>query len=327
VTPVLGAIRTAEVACRLTYGTFLAELAKSRLRIDTGPFLKEHSTSMTTRYGDRQSSTGRNSVLPAFPVIEGYKFLQTIARSSKSEVYVAYSEELRDNVAIKVLRTGPNTDRSEEERFERERTLLTRVKHPAVIDLLDWGHGQDFRYIVTEYFPSGSLELRIRNLMTVSDSVDIFVQVAGALVAVHNAGLCHRDLKPANIMMRPDGRIVLIDFGLAKPLDGGQLTNAGEVRGSPYYISPEQAEGAQVDQRSDLYSLGIIFYEMLTGQRPFRGNSVVAIIQAHRNEPIPVLPDHLSRFQRLIDGLLAKNPAERFPTAAAALNELARMKV
>jgi serine/threonine protein kinase len=282
---------------------------------------------MTTRDGDRRSATGRNSVPTVFPVIEGYKFLQTIARSPKSEVYVAYSEELRQNVAIKVLRTGSHTDRSEEERFERERLLLTRVKHPAVIDLLDWGHGEDFRYIVTEYFPSGSLELRIRNLMTVRDSVDIFVQVAGALVAVHNAGLCHRDLKPANIMMRPDGRIVLIDFGLAKPIDGTQLTNAGEIRGSPYYISPEQAEGAQVDQRSDLYSLGIIFYEMLTGQRPFRGNSVIAIIQAHRNEPIPVLPDHLSQFQRLIDGLLAKNPADRFPTAAAALNELARMKV
>jgi serine/threonine protein kinase len=284
---------------------------------------------MTTRDGDRRSATGRNLVPPNFPVIDGYKFLQTIARSPKSEVYVAYSTELGHNVAIKVLRTGPlsGAESGEEERFERERVMLTRVKHSAIIDVYDWGHGEDFRYIVTEYFPSGSLELRIRNLMTVSDSVDIFVQVTGALVAVHSAGLCHRDLKPANIMMRPDGRIVLIDFGLAKTMDGAQLTNVGEVRGSPYYISPEQAEGAEVDQRSDLYSLGVIFYEMLTGLRPFRGSSVVAIIQAHRNDPIPVLPEPLSRFQRLLDGLLAKNPAERFPSAAAALGELARMKV
>jgi serine/threonine protein kinase len=284
---------------------------------------------MTTRDGDKKSSTGRNIPPPNFPTIEGYKFLQTIARSPRSEVYVAYSIELGHNVAIKVLRTGllSGAEHGEEERFERERVLLTRVKNQAIIDVYDWGHGEDFRYIVTEYFPSGSLELRIRNLMTVRDSIDIFVQVAGVLVAVHNAGLCHRDLKPANIMMRPDGRIVLIDFGLAKTMDGAQLTNVGEVRGSPYYISPEQAEGAQVDQRSDLYSLGIIFYEMLTGQRPFRGNSVVAIIQSHRNDPIPVLPEPLSRFQRLIDGLLAKNPAERFPSAASALNELAKMKV
>ena len=282
-----------------------------------------------TRDVDRRSSTGRNPAPPSFPVIEGYKFLQTIARSPKSEVHVAYSHELGHNVAIKVLRTGPlaGVDTGEEERFERERDLLTKVKHRAIVDIYDWGHTEDFRYIVTEYFASGSLELRIRNLMTVNDSVDIFVQVAGVLVAVHGAELCHRDLKPANIMMRPDGRIVLIDFGLAKRVDGTHLTNVGEVRGSPFYISPEQADGAPVAQRSDLYSLGIIFYEMLTGQRPFRGNSVIAIIQSHRNDPIPMLPEPLSQFQRLIDGLLAKHPQERFPTAAAALNELARMKV
>jgi serine/threonine-protein kinase PpkA len=127
-------------------------------------------------------------------------------------------------------------------------------------------------------------------------------------------------------MMRPDGRIVLIDFGLAKHLDTSH-TNAGEVRGSPYYISPEQAEGASVDQRSDVYSLGIMFYEMLTGQRPFRGTSVIAIIQSHRNDAIPVLPDALARFQRLIDGMLAKEPGERFPTVASAVAELARLKV
>ncbi len=268
--------------------------------------------------------------MPAFPPIPGYRFVQTIARSTKSEVHVAFSTELGHNVAVKILRTGPHSsaEAGEEERFERERELLTRIKHPAIVDVYDWGHGEDYRYIVTEYFPSGSLELRIRNLMTVKDSVDIFLQIAGALVAIHSAGLCHRDLKPANVMMRPDGRIVLIDFGLAKAVHSdSQLTSAGEVRGSPYYISPEQAEGAPVDQRSDLYSLGVIFYEMLTGQRPFRGSSVVAILQSHRNDPIPTLPAELSRFQRLVEGLLAKNPAERFPTISSAVAELARLKV
>jgi len=287
------------------------------------------------RKADHPHSTKRDSAkraaAPVFPVISGYRFLQTIARSPKSEVYVAQSAELGYNVAVKVLRTGPQAtaDAGEEERFAREGDLLTRIRHPAIIDILDWGHGDNFHYIVTEYFASGSLELRIRNLMTVKDSVDIFLQVTGALVAVHSAGLCHRDLKPANIMMRPDGRIVLIDFGLAKQLESSDadLTSVGEVRGSPYYISPEQAEGAPVDQRSDLYSLGVIFYEMLTGTRPFRGNSVVAILQSHRNDPIPILPAELARFQRLIDGLLAKNPHERFPSGVTALGELARMKV
>ena len=279
---------------------------------------------------ERKSTSGVGQRPSSFPRIEGYRFIHTIARSPKSEIHVAHSLELGHDVAVKVLRTGPlaTADAGEEQRFERERELLMRIKHPAIVDVYDWGHGEDFRYIVTEYFPSGSLELRIRNLMTAKDSVDIFVQIAGALVAVHAAGLCHRDLKPANVMMRQDGRIVLIDFGLAKAVDGGtQLTHAGEVRGSPYYISPEQAEGAPVDQRSDLYSLGVMFYEMLTGQRPFRGSSVIAIIQSHRNDPIPTLAPELSRFQRLIDGLLAKDPNERFPSASSALAELARMKV
>lgn len=276
---------------------------------------------------DDRKFTGSRS-RSAFPTIAGYRFLQTIARSPTSEVHVALSEELGHNVAIKVLRTGPlsSLESGEEQRFERERELLMHIKHPAIVDVYDWGHGEDFRYIVTEYFPSGSLELRIRNLMTAKDSVDIFLQIAAALQALHSANLCHRDLKPANVMMRPDGRIVLIDFGLAKHL-GTSHTNAGEVRGSPYYISPEQAEGAAVDQRSDVYSLGIMFYEMLTGQRPFRGGSVIAIIQSHRNDPIPVLPDALKRFQRLIDGMLAKDPNERFPTIASAVAELARLKV
>lgn len=277
-------------------------------------------------HDDKRFPGGRSRA--AFPSIPGYRFLQTIARSPKSEVHVALSEELGHNVAVKVLRTGPlsSLEAGEEERFERERELLMRIKHPAIVDVYDWGHGEDFRYIVTEYFPGGSLELRIRNLMTAKDSVDIFLQIAAALQALHAANMCHRDLKPANVMMRPDGRIVLIDFGLAKHLDTAH-TNAGEVRGSPYYISPEQAEGAEVDQRSDIYSLGIMFYEMLTGQRPFRGPSVIAIIQSHRNDPIPVLPDSLARFQRLIDGMLAKEPNERFPTIASAVAELARLKV
>jgi serine/threonine protein kinase len=278
--------------------------------------------------GDKKSITGRNLQPAAFPVIPGYRFLQTIARSPKSEIHVAHSLELGHNVAIKVLRTGPLTETpaGEEARFQRERDLLMRLKHPSIVDVYDWGNTEDFHYIVTEYFPSGSLELRIRNLMTVKDSVDIFLQISGALVVVHSAGLCHRDLKPANVMMRQDGRIVLIDFGLAKRLDAG-ITSAGEVRGSPYYISPEQAEAAPVDPRSDLYSLGVIFYEMLTGQRPFRGSTIIAIIQSHRNDPIPVLAPELSRFQRMLDALLAKDPRDRFPSAVTAIAELARMKV
>lgn len=276
-----------------------------------------------------KSGTGRHRQPPGFPDIDGYRFLQTVARSPNSEIYVAHSIELDQTVAVKILRTGSDVVAAADEvRFERERELLTRIKHPAVVDVYDWGHADHFRYFVTEYFPGGSLELRIRNLMRVSDSVDIFLQIAGALVAIHGAGLCHRDLKPANVMMRPDGRVVLIDFGLAKSMQSAvALTNAGEVRGSPFYISPEQAEGHEVDQRSDIYSLGVMFYEMLTGERPFRGATVVAILQAHRDAPIPQLPPELARFQHLIDGMLAKQPDDRFGSVRDVLAEMAKMKV
>ncbi len=270
------------------------------------------------------------SVRPDYPVIAGYRFLQTIARSPRSEVYVAYSEELKHNVCIKVQRVGAvdQPDTREAARFQRERDLLMQVKNKAIVDIYDWGEAEGFHYIVTEYFPAGSLELRVRNLMSVSDSVSVFLQMASALGAVHRAGLAHRDLKPANVMMREDGQIVLIDFGLAKPVDGGHhLTMAGEVRGSPYYISPEQAAGDGVDQRSDLYSLGVMFYEMLTGKRPYLGPNVMTIIEAHRDNPIPRLPENLVHFQKVIDGLLAKNPEQRYPSVSAAVSELSRLKI
>ena len=280
---------------------------------------------------NQKTPTGELPRVPrmVFPTIRGYRFIQGIAVSPHAEVHLAYSEELGHNVAVKLVRSNRAVAEgaTEIERFERERELLTRIRHRGVIDIYDWGSTNDFRYIVTEYFPAGSLELRMRNLLTVRDTVDIFVQIAGTLRAVHAAGLCHRDLKPANVMLRADGSIVLIDFGLAKPVeDSGLLTTAGEVRGSPYYVSPEQASGNSVDQRSDLYSLGIILYEMLTGDRPYRGTTVIAILTAHQEEAIPRLPPEYARFQPLIDGLLAKDPNARLANADAALALLSKMK-
>jgi serine/threonine protein kinase len=265
-----------------------------------------------------------------FPVISGYRFLQGIAVSPHAEVHLAFSEELGHNVAIKLVRLGKNSEDADTDadRFEREREMLMRIRHPGIVDIYDWGSGPDFRYIVTEYFPAGSLELRMRNLLSAHDAVDIFVQIAGALRTVHAAGLAHRDLKPANVMLRANGNVVLIDFGLAKPVeDSTQLTTAGEIRGSPYYVSPEQANGHPVDQRSDLYSLGIILYEMLTGERPFKGTTVIAILTSHQEDPIPRLPESLSQFQSLVDELLAKDPAERIGSAQEALRLMSKIRV
>lgn len=267
---------------------------------------------------------------PHFPSIPGYRFIQPIAVSPHAAVYLAHSNELNQDVAVKVLRTAESKELKPEhvQRFQRERELLMRIRHPSVVDIYDWGHNDDFHFIVTEYFPAGSLELRIRNLMNVRNSIDMFLQIAGALVAVHRAGLCHRDLKPANVMLRTNSNIVLIDFGLATTMDSTQLTKGGEVHGSPYYISPEQVDGSSSgDQRSDLYSLGVIMYEMLTGTRPFQGKTVYEIIHAHKNAPLPALGGELSQFQPLVHSLLAKDPAQRLQTASEALAVLAKLKV
>ncbi|MBC7984916.1 MAG: serine/threonine protein kinase [Candidatus Obscuribacterales bacterium] len=265
----------------------------------------------------------------SFPTILGYRFIQGIAISPHAEVHLAYSEELGHNVAVKLVRLHKHTEEgpSDADRFERERELLMRIRHRGVVDIYDWGSSNDFRYIVTEYFPAGSLELRVRNLLSTRDVVDIFVQIAGALRVVHTAGLAHRDLKPANVMLRADGTVVLIDFGLAKFIEEAvPFTTAGEIRGSPYYVSPEQALGNPVDQRSDLYSLGIILFEMLTGERPFKGSTVISILAAHQEDPIPRLPEKLATFQSLVDGLLAKDPAQRLVSADAALALMAKIK-
>lgn len=274
------------------------------------------------------NSTAPTTIRRAFPVIDGYRFLQAIAVSAHSAVHVAHSEELGHNVAVKVLQDA-NQEASPERvrRFQRERELLMRIRHPSVVDIYDWGEQGNSHYIVTEYFPAGSLELRIRNLMTVRDSIDMFVQIAGALVVIHRAGLCHRDLKPANVMLRHDGKAVLIDFGLAMSTDCLRLTSVGEVHGSPYYISPEQIEGVTGDHRSDLYSLGVIFYEMLTGKRPFFGKSIIEILTAHKTKDAPPLPPELVKFEPLIQGLLAKDPENRIQTAVEALGRLSKLPV
>lgn len=265
---------------------------------------------------------------PSFPAIPGYRFIQPIAASPHSAVYLAHSNELGHEVAVKVLRSQQGMTPEKIRRFERERESLMRIRHRSVVDIYDWGDAQGAHFIATEYFPAGSLDLRIRNLMTVKDSIDAFVQIAGALLAVHRVGLCHRDLKPANVMLREDGSIVLIDFGLATMVEDTQLTDAGEVHGSPYYISPEQVDGSSSgDNRSDLYSLGVMFYEMLTGTRPFQGKTVFEIIHAHKNAPPPELPGELGKFQGLVHGLMTKDPNLRIQSAAEALNLLAKLPV
>lgn len=254
--------------------------------------------------------------------IPGYRVIKPIVRSDRSAVYRAYSEKLQREVALKVLTFAGGEERAREEadRLKREYDIIVTLSHPAIVTIHDFGITNDSSYIATEYFAHGSLKDRLKKGLTIDESVAYFKQIANALRALHAAGVLHRDLKPANVMRRADDSLVLIDFGLARRVESSTvMTAAGEVRGSPYYMSPEQAEGRSLDDRSDLYSLGVMFFEMLTGTKPYNGQNVYQILQSHIHAEIPQLPEHAESFQRVIDRLMAKNLRERYASATAAL--------
>ena len=178
-----------------------------------------------------------------------------------------------------------------------------------------------------EYFPRGDLKARMHVGVTESEAVRFLERIAAALGVVHRAGMLHRDLKPPNVMLRDNDNVVLIDFGLARQLDGSHhSTYTGVLRGSPYYMSPEQALGEKLDPRSDLYSLGIIFHEMLTGRKPFVGNTAMEVLQQHVNAAPPRLPSSLSGYAPLLEQLLSKRREERFESAEALIAACAALR-
>ena len=187
----------------------------------------------------------------------------------------------------------------------------------------DLGVADDHAYIAMEYFPSGDLKTRIRYPMPVEKALTWLRQIADALAAIHAVGVLHRDLKPANIMLREDETVALIDFGLAKEMHfKAELTGTGEIFGTPYYMSPEQGHAASVDERSDVYSLGIIFFEMLTRKKPYVAASPMAVIYKHSHAALPELPAPLKIYEPLLHRMIAKEPAERFQTMEALIEEI-----
>ena len=256
--------------------------------------------------------------------VPGYLMVKEIATSNFSSVYLARSERMRRNVVLKVMRRGESQrEREDAERFQREYEIISSVAHRSIAEIYDFGTLPDHLYLAMEYFPCGDLRERMRNPVSVAEALYYLRTIAAALRVIHVFGILHRDLKPANVMLREDNAPVLIDFGLARrAIDETAVTGAGQVLGSPYYISPEQAQGQVVDNRTDLYSLGVMFYEMLTGDKPFIGRSPMAIMAQHSGSPIPRLPDNLASHQTLLDRLMAKNPGARYASADELLADL-----
>src|SRR5210317_1348753 len=248
------------------------------------------------------------------PLIKGYRFIRKLGSTEHSGVYLAERESTHLQVVLKVLRQMPGNDASigAFDRFLQEYETIAEMDHPNIVRIYDLGVADDHAHIAMEYLGGGDLRTRIERGISEHAAVQYLRQIAGALSAVHQKQVLHRDLKPANIMLRKDGSIALIDFGLAKKAKlESEITDKGEIFGTPYYMSPEQGHGNGVDERSDIYSLGVIFYEMLTGQKPFKADTAMGIIYQHGNAPIPLLPAHLARFQALLNNMLAKIPEKR----------------
>jgi len=256
--------------------------------------------------------------------VPGYSIVKEIATSNFSSVYLARSERLRRNVVLKVMCRGTSQrELDDAERFQREYEIISSIAHRAIAEIYDFGALPQHQYLALEYIPCGDLRDRLRNPMSIDESLYYLRSIAEALRVIHVFGILHRDLKPANVMLREDNSPVLIDFGLARrSMDDGSTTGAGQVLGSPYYISPEQSQGLRVDVRTDLYSLGVMFYEMLTGQRPYSGKNAMDIMAQHATAPVPRLPPNVALQQALLDRLMAKDPSQRYASADELLADL-----
>lgn len=252
----------------------------------------------------------------AVPRIPGYQIDKIIGQGAMATVYLAVQESLGRKIAIKVLTPRLAADPTFNKRFINEGRIIAKLGHPHIVTIFDTGHHNDLYYIAMEYLEAGTLKERIRAGLTPEQAVNILGQIARALGYAHRQNCIHRDIKPANILFRDPETVVLSDFGIAKNLeDQTQLTAIGWRVGTPNYMSPEQTLGKPVDGRSDLYGLGVLFYEMLTGSRPYQGKDAFDTAMLHFQAPIPTLPEPLRRFQPTLERLLAKTPEARFRTA------------
>ena len=274
-------------------------------------------------------------IAPPNHQIPGYTILQKIGESEAAAVYLAIAEDLGHNVALKISKRKHSnnealvTDTGQRSiMFQREFEAIAALDHPSIIDLFDYGIHEGVEFLAMEYFPCGDLKARLQNPLTPAEAIAFLTEIARSLKVVHEAGIIHRDLKPPNVMLRDDGSVVLIDFGLARSLlSGDGSTRTGVLRGSPYYMSPEQAQGETLDARTDLYSLGVILYEMLAGRKPYLGASAIDVLQQHVMAPVPELPvEHLA-YQPLLERLMSKSREQRIHTCDELLNALEQMRL
>jgi CheY-like chemotaxis protein len=246
--------------------------------------------------------------------IRGYRCLRRLAVGGSASVFLAEHGRDGQRRVLKVFRQVPDVveGSSTFDRFLREYELVAHLRHPNIGRIYDIGVADDHLFLAMEYFPGGDLRSRMREPLPWRSALGYLRQLAAALGALHEVGVLHRDVKPGNVLLREDGSAAFIDFGLARQLGlESDITGEGAIFGTPHYMSPEQGHGQPLDERSDLYSLGVVLYEMLTGDKPYVAETPLAVIYHHANAPLPRLPAPLAHLQPLLDALLAKRPADR----------------
>ena len=263
--------------------------------------------------------------------LKGYRITQKIGSGGMTEVYLAEREADGLNIVLKILDSHGKDASEHLVRFIQEYALLSKITHPHVIRIYDQGFTDDHAYIAMEYFERGDLRKLFGPEMTQKRALGVIREVAGALDAIHRRGIVHRDIKPENIMQRIDGSVALADFGIAKSMlqaEGMGLTQThhGDVVGTPYYLSPEQASGKVITTQSDLYSLGVMMFEMLAGKRPFIAESLDMLLAQHLHAETPALPPAHAHLQPIVNKLTHKDLALRYASAQDLLADMERLR-
>jgi tRNA A-37 threonylcarbamoyl transferase component Bud32 len=260
--------------------------------------------------------------------IPGYEIKRLIGQGGMATVYLAEQRSLGRQVVLKILDTSTGIPSETVERFLNEGRLIASLNHPHIITIYDIGQAGDQIFISMEYVEGGDLKDRLLSqVFAPFEAIELVEKVAAGLAAAHDNGIVHRDVKPGNILFRRDGTPLLSDFGIAKRLSNdSDLTSTGMFVGSPNYMAPEQSESGPIDGRADIYSLGVILYEMLTGSRTYVADSVIDVILMHKRAPIPRLPAGLEQYQELLDLMMAKPRKDRFRDTRSLMHYIAQMR-
>lgn len=299
------------------------ELSAARLYDALTEAVREREQQRTLEYQLRNGiptpvelASAGYAVADEAPEIPGYVIERLIGEGGTARVYLARREADGLQLVLKVLLRELMGEVKVIERFMQEFSLIQKIQSVHVTRIFDFNYDRGNAYLAMEYFGGGDLRERIRLGMPPLQAIKLFAQIARALEAIHNAGVVHRDLKPHNIMFRDQHHLAIVDFGGAKALDEkGSITKVGHIVGTPNFMSPEQILGRDLDPRSDLYSLGVILHQLLTGRTLYRAPTTSDLMELHVSAPIPRLPDKLLGFQTLLNRLVAKNPDDRFGSA------------